>query len=307
MPSTSEGPRWKMLLAFAIIYFVWGSTFLAIRIGVHEVPPLLLAAMRFTVAGLLLFGWTLTRREPWPTALQWASIFFLALLMFVGDYGLLFWAERRVASGIAAVMLATIPLFTAVFEILILRTQRLTLRLCAALLIGLFGVAVLMSHSLEFAHLGSAPVSTLGALALILGAILWSIGSVLTRRVPLPASKPLNSGAQMLAGGLMLTLIAAAFGEFHGFHPTAVSVSAWVALVYLIVFGSIIGFTAYLWLIYRESPTKVGTYAYVNPVVAVLIGYFFAAEPLSLRTILGTLLVLVSVLLITLSRPKIRA
>src|SRR5271154_5951750 len=149
MEATPRPRRWKILLAFAIIYFVWGSTFLAIRIGVREVPPLLFAAMRFLVAGLVLYGWMIARGERSPSSRQWMSVVLLALLIFVVDYGCLFWAEQRVPSGIAAVMLATIPVFIALSEIIFLRTQQLTLRLAMALLIGIAGVAVLMSHSLS--------------------------------------------------------------------------------------------------------------------------------------------------------------
>ncbi len=288
-------------MAFAIIYFVWGSTFLAIRIGVHEVPPFLLAALRFAVAGLVLFGWMIAQGESLPNRRQWMSIFLLAFLIFVVDYGLLFWAEQRVPSGIAAVMMATIPAFMALSEILFLRTQKLTIRLALALLIGIGGVAVLMSRSL---NLGGAPIDTTGAVALIIGSISWSIGSILTRKLPLPTSKVMSSGAQMLTGGVFLALASAALGEFHSFHPSTVSRNAWLSLLYLIVLGSIIGFTAYVWLIHHESPTKVGTYAYVNPVVAVVIGYFLGGEALDTRTILGTLCILVSVLVITTTRSK---
>jgi drug/metabolite transporter (DMT)-like permease len=301
MDSNAHRPQWKTLLAFGIIYFVWGSTFLAIRIGVHEVPPLLFAAVRFLIAGFVLFGWMIARGEPSPTRRQWMSVLLLALLIFLIDYGLLFWAEQRVPSGVAAVMLATIPVFIALSEILFLRTQRLTVRLAFALLVGIGGVAVLMSNSL---NLGGAPVDRRGAVALIVASVSWSIATVLARRLPLPPSKVMSSGAQMLAGGIMLTLTAAAFGEFHNFHPSTVSSGAWLSLIYLIIAGSIIGFTAYVWLIHHESPTKVGTYAYVNPVVAVVLGYFFGGEPLGLRTILGTLFVLVSVLVITTTRAK---
>ena len=289
------------LLAFAIIYFVWGSTFLAIRVGVHEVPPLLLAAMRFLVAGLVLFGWMVAKGERLPNGRQWVSAILLAFLIFVLDYGLLFWAEQRVPSGIAAVMMATIPVFIALSEIVILRTQRLKIRLALALLVGIGGVVVLMSRSL---NLGGAAIDTVGALALIGGSISWSIASVLTRKLQLPDSKVMSSGSQMLAGGVMLTLAAAVLGEFRDFHPAAVSREAWFALLYLIVFGSIIGFTAYVWLIHRESPTKVGTYAYVNPVVAVVVGYFLGGESLGLRTILGTLFVLISVVVISTMKAK---
>jgi drug/metabolite transporter (DMT)-like permease len=301
MPSHSSAERWKTLLAFAIIYFVWGSTFLAIRIGVREVPPLLLAAMRFFLAGLFLYAWVAARGERQPTRRQWGAAALLAFFVFVCDYGLLFWAEQRVPSGIAAVMLALIPVFMALSEIIFLGTQKLTWRLGLALAVGLGGVSVLMSHAV---NLGGTPIDRMGALALIVASLSWSVSSVLTRKVPLPESKMMSSGAQMLAGGALLFLIAAGLGEFRGFHLRNVSRGAWFALLYLIVAGSIIGYTAYLWLIHRESPTKVGTYAYVNPVVAVLVGYFLGGEALDLRTGLGTLLVLVSVVVITTSGSK---
>ncbi len=301
MESDSNRPAWKTLLAFAIIYFVWGSTFLAIRVGVREVPPFLLAAMRFLAAGLALYGWMLARGERSPTARQWASAFLLAFLIFVCDYGLLFWAEQRVPSGSAAVMMATIPVFMALSEIIFLRTQKLTLRLALALLIGIAGVAVLVSHSL---NLGGAPIDSTGAIALLFASMSWSVASALTRILPLPSSKAMSSGAQMLAGGVLLTLAAVALGEPRDFNPTTVSLKAWLALLYLIIPGSIIGFTAYTWLIHHESPTKVGTYAYVNPVVAVVIGYFLGGETIGLRTIIGTLFVLVSVVVITTMRAK---
>jgi drug/metabolite transporter (DMT)-like permease len=300
MEATPRPHRWKTVLAFAIIYLVWGSTFLAIRIGVREVPPFLLAGMRFFAAGIVLYAWMRARGTPSPTPREWASASLLAVLIFVLDYGLLFWAEQRVPSGIAAVMMATIPAFMALAEILFLRTQKLTLRLGFALLVGIGGVAVLVSRAAGF---GEGPIDTAGAVALVVAAISWSLASVLTRRLSLPASKVMSSGAQMLAGGILLTLAAALLGEFRGFHAQAVSFRAWLALAYLIVAGSIVGFTAYVWLIHHESPTKVGTYAYVNPVVAVLLGYFLAREPLGMRTVLGTFLVLVSVVVIT-TTPK---
>jgi drug/metabolite transporter (DMT)-like permease len=301
MEIKAHPPAWKTLLAFAIIYFVWGATFLAIRIGVHEVPPFLFAATRFLIAGVVLYGWTIARGERSPTLRQWLSVLLLAFLIFVIDYGLLFWAEQRVPSGIAAVMMAMIPAFMALAEIAFLRTQRLTLRLTLALLIGIGGVAVLMIRSL---NLGGAPIDHTGAAALIIGSLSWSIASVLSRKLPLPPSKVMSSGAQMLAGGIMLALISAALGESHSFHPSTVSHAAWFSLLYLIIAGSIIGFTAYVWLIHHESPTKVGTYAYVNPVVAVVLGYFVGGEALGLRTILGTLFVLISVVVITTTRAK---
>jgi drug/metabolite transporter (DMT)-like permease len=303
MEAPSKPRAWKVLLAFAIIYFVWGSTYLAIRIGVREVPPFLLAGIRFLVAGIVLYGWMRAKGTRSPTSREWGAATVLAVLIFVLDYGLVFWAERRVASGIAAVMMATIPVFMALAEIVFLGTQRLTLRLAIALLVGIGGVVVLVSRTGSF---GEVPIDTAGGCALIVAAISWAVASALTRKLALPDSKAMSSGAQMLAGGVLLTLTAALLGEFRGFHIGAVSRGAWVALVYLIVAGSIVAFTAYVWLIHHESPTKVGTYAYVNPVVAVLLGYFLGGEAIGPRTIVGTLLVLVSVVVIT-TAPRSRS
>src|SRR5450755_3684104 len=230
MEAETHRPAWKTLSAFAIIYFVWGSTFLAIRVGVREVPPFLLAAMRFGTAGFVVSGWAILRGERLPRGREWASACFLAVFIFVLDYGSLFWAEQRVPSGIAAVMLATIPVFMALSEIFFLGTQRLTFRLAIALLVGIGGVAVLVSHSVSF---GEAPIDRAGAIALVIAALSWSIASVLTRKLPLPASKAMSSGAQMLAGGILLAVTALFFGEFRGFHMAAVSRGVWFALAYL--------------------------------------------------------------------------
>src|SRR4051794_23163463 len=245
-----DRPRWKTLLAFSIVYFVWGSTFLAIRVGVREVPPLISASLRFTAAGLVLFGWTRMRGERAPTGRQWLSVLTLAALMFMCDYGLLFWAETQVPSGVAAVMLATIPAFIAIAEVVVLRTRRFTVGLGLSLLVGLAGVAILMLKSVG---LSREAVSGAGAAALIGAAASWSVATVLTRKLPLPESKTVSSGAEMLVGGLLLAGAAAVFGEWPRFHPATVSVGAWAALGYLAVAGSIVGFTAYLWLLHHES------------------------------------------------------
>src|ERR1700683_1906225 len=171
MKASTRGARWQTLLAFAIIYFVWGSTFLAIRIGVREVPPFLLAAMRFSIAGFVLCVWTIARRERLPKERECGSAFALATLIFVLDYGLLFWSEQRVPSGIAAVMLALIPVFMALSEIILLQTQKLTVRLGVALLIGIAGVAVWMSRSL---NLGGSPVDRAGAGGVVGASVTWT-------------------------------------------------------------------------------------------------------------------------------------
>jgi drug/metabolite transporter (DMT)-like permease len=296
MQIETRPPAWKILLAFAIIYFVWGSTFLAIRIGVHEVPPFLLAAVRFFTAGIVLYVWLRLKGTPAPSRREWRSASVLGALIFLFDYGCLFWAEQRVPSGVTAVVLAIIPVFIALLEIIFLRTQKLTVRLGLALAIGIVGVAVLMNRSFS---LGEAPIDRAGALALLVASATWAVATILPRRLPLPASKAMSAAAQMVTGGAMLFLLAAVSREFAGFRVQAVSRNAWLALIYLIIAGSIVGFTAYVWLLHYESPTKVGTYAYVNPVVAVCLGYFFGGESIGARTLLGTLLVLVSVITIT--------
>jgi drug/metabolite transporter (DMT)-like permease len=301
--TTSSGrpASWKILLAFAIIYFVWGSTYLAIRVGVREMPPFLMAGLRFTVAGLALLIWMKITGVPWPSWREWRGATVLGTLMFLIDYACLFWAEQRVPSGVAAVILASIPVCITLLEIVFLRTQRLTVRLSLGLLVGIAGVAVLMDPS---SSLGEAPLDRAGTIALLVACCGWSIGTIVSRRILLPESKPMSAAAQMLSGGVQLLVLAAVTGEFVHFRAQDVSGIAWFSLIYLIIAGSIVAYTAYVWLLHYESPTKVGTYAYVNPVVAVIIGAGFAGEIIGRRTMLGTALILVSVVAITTMRRQ---
>lgn len=299
MQQEDHAPLWKVLLAFAAIYFIWGSTFYAIRVGVLVVPPVLFASMRFFAAGILLFGWQMLRGARWPSVAEWKGLSVVALLIFVGNYGLLFWAEAHVPSGLASVVISTIALFIALGEVVVLKTRQLTVRLVGALLLGLAGVAVL---SLRLGASGEAPVTVVGALALLGSALFFALGSVVSRRVTLPASKGVSSGAQMLVGGGALLLLAAAMGNLRGFSLMALPKNVLWSWAYLVFAGSIAGFTAYVWLLARESPTKVGTYAYVNPMVAVVLGHFLGGEPWGVRTLVGGVFVLGSVILITTAR-----
>lgn len=296
MTSSARPAAWKLLLAFAIIYLVWGSTYLAIRIGVREIPPFLMAGLRFTVAGAVMWAWMRVTGTPSPTLREWRDATVLGTLMFLIDYACLFWAEQRVPSGIAAVILAMIPVCITLLEITWLRTQRLTLRLAMGLAIGIVGVVVLVNPS---ASLGEAPLDRGGLIALLVSCCGWSVGTIVTKRLTLPASKPMSAAAQMLSGGVQLLVLAAIAGEFTHFRALEISSGAWLSLLYLIIAGSIISFTAYVWLLHYESPTKVGTYAYVNPVVAVILGATLGGESLGRRTILGTALILISVAAIT--------
>jgi drug/metabolite transporter (DMT)-like permease len=299
--SSARPAAWKLLLAFAIIYLVWGSTYLAIRIGVREIPPFLMAGLRFTVAGAVMWAWMRVSGTPSPTLREWRDATVLGTLMFLIDYACLFWAEQRVPSGIAAVILALIPVCITLLEITWLRTQRLTLRLALGLAIGIIGVVVLMNPS---AALGEAPLDHRGIIALLVSCCGWSVGTIITKRLTLPTSKPMSAAAQMLSGGVQLLVLAAIAGEFTHFRAYQISSGAWLSLLYLIIAGSIISYTAYVWLLHYESPTKVGTYAYVNPVVAVILGGTLGGETIGRRTILGTALILISVAAITTIKRK---
>jgi len=284
----------RVLLAFFAIYILWGTSFLAIRIAVLEVPPLFAAGTRFFLAGVLLYGFMRWKGQPAPTRHQWRSLAIIGLLMFVAEYGPLFWAEKYVPSGIASVLEATLPLITLLLETLVFRRHRFHWRLLAAILLGFCGVGALLLPN------GQQHFAALPCLAILAGATAWSLGAVLNRSLVLPESKPLTSGAAMTLGGGMLLVLSACFGELHPLPH--VSLRAASALLYLIICGSLLGFTAFVWLLARMPATRVSSHAYVNPVVAVALGYFIAGEAVTARTLLGTALVLASVVLIL--RPE---
>ena len=280
----------RVVSAFFVIYVFWGATFLAIRVVVQEVPPLFAAGVRFFVAGVLLYGFMRLKGRPRPATVQWRNLALIGLLMFVAEYGALFWAEKYVPSGVTSVLEATLPLITIVLEMFVFRQQPLHWGLLVATLLGFGGVGVLLLPNGE-QHFGLLP-----CVAIFAGATAWSMGSVLNRSLDLPESKPLAAGAMMMLGGGVLLLLSAAFGELHPFPH--VSMRAALALLYLIVCGSLLGFTAFVWLLARMPATRVASHAYVNPIVAVALGYFVAGEIITTRMLLGAALVLISVFLI---------
>jgi drug/metabolite transporter (DMT)-like permease len=289
--STSAGSfRLRLGLAFFAIYFLWGTTFLAIRIAVEELPPLFAAGARFFTAGVVLYAFMRFKGQSRPTPIQCRNLTIMALLMFVAEYGPLFWAEKYVPSGIVSVLAATIPLLTLVLEMIVLRKQRFRWTVVVSTLLGFAGVGILMLGG------NGQTFGLIPCFAILGGTVSWSLGSVLTRSMDLPKSRPLTAGASMLLGGAMLLLLSAAFGELHPLPH--ISLRAAGALLYLIVFGSLLAFTAFVWLVGHMSATRVSSHAYVNPIVAVALGYFFANEPVTMRTISGTALVLLSLFLI---------
>ena len=285
-----ESYRIRLILSFFAIYVLWGTTFLAIRIAVEELPPLFAAGARFFTAGVLLYAFMRAKGEAKPTLIQWRNLTIMALLMFVAEYGPLFWAEKYVPSGVVSVLAATLPILTLILEMLVLRQQRMRPMLAAAVVMGFAGVAILLIPGGQI-HLALVP-----CLAILAGATTWSLGSVLTRSMELPKSRPVTAGAAMLLGGAMLLALSAGFGEMHPFPH--ISLRAIYALLYLIVFGSLLAFTAFVWLLAHMPATRVSSHAYVNPIVAVALGYFAAGEIITPRIIAGSLLVLVSVFLI---------
>jgi drug/metabolite transporter (DMT)-like permease len=295
--SESSSYRLSLIAAFFAIYFLWGTTFLAIRIAVQELPPLFAAGARFFIAGVALYGFMRVRGQVRPSAIQWRNLAGMALVMFVVEYGLLFWAEKYVPSGIAAVLEATIPILTLILEMLIFRQQRFRWSVAVSTLLGFAGVGILLLRGNGQTY-GLAP-----CIAILVASFSWSLGSVLSRSMDLPKSRPLTAGAAMMLGGAVLLALSAAFGEMRPFPR--ISLRGVEAELYLIVFGSLLGFTAFVWLLAHLPATRVSSHAYVNPIVAVGLGYFLANEPVTARTLAGTALVLLSVFLIL--RPaKIR-
>jgi len=284
----------RKLLAYGAIYILWGGTFLAIRelVLVSAVPPFFAAGCRFFLAGLILLVWARLLTPLHIARREFLSAFVLGLIMFTCDYATLFWGETRVASGLAAVVCAMIPVWIFAGEFLILRTQRATVLSATGLVLGFIGVAVLSLHAS-----GSAHSSTLAVLVLLAGTLCWSIGTLWSRHLPLPRPQHASAGLQMLIGGFFLFVLAAATGELHRLPPSAILLSprALVSLAYLVVAGSMCGFSAYVWLLTHDSPTRVASYAYVNPVFALLLGATLAGERLTLREIGGAALVIAGV------------
>ena len=280
----------RVLAAFFAIYFLWGATFLAIRVAVLEIPPFFTAGLRFFTAGAFLYLLMRLRGESAPSAVQWRSIAVIAVCMFVVTYGALFWAEQFVPSGITAVIEATLPLIAMILEVFIFRTQRFRWRMLAAVALGLSGIALLLLKN------GGQSFGVFPCFVILGGSVAWTLGAVLTRSMPLPKSVPLAAGAEMMLGGAVLLVLALATGEMHPFPH--IPLRAAVALLYLIVGGSLVGFTAYVWLLARMPATRVASHAYVNPLVAVALGYFVAGEEVTPRMLVAAALVVASVFLI---------
>ena len=290
-PSRHRSDTVKLALAFAAIYIVWGSTYLAIRYAVETIPPLVTAGIRHTIAGGILLAWACARgfrpkREHWMAGLIIGALFFLI------GHGTLHWAEQYVGSGLAALLIATEPMFILLLA-WAMGQQRISGTSALGLGLGVVGVAILIGTELTMK--GS---SLIGLLAVLTGSLSWAAGVVISPKVKLPEDALARTAVPLVCGAAMLLVAAGLTGEFHAVHWASISLKSVLGLVYLIVFGSIVAFTAYTWLLQRCPPTLVATHTYANPVVAVLLGWLLAGEPLTMRVVVASVAILGAIVLI---------
>ncbi len=291
----------RVWLALLAIYIVWGSTYLGIRFAVETIPPFLMAGTRFLVSGLILYIWRRLAGDPAPTPRQWRSAAIVGLLLLLGGNGVLSWAEQHVASGIAALIIASIPMWIALIDALRPHGIKPDWRIVLGLLIGFGGIILLVVSTHES---GSAAegVSFTGVAGLLLAAFLWSLGSIYGRDADMPPSSLLSTGIEMLGGAAGLFVAATLLGEWRALSLPAISVRSLLGLVYLIGAGSLIGFTSYSWLLRNAPVSLVATYAYVNPVVAIFLGAWLANEVINLPIVVSALVIIASVVVINTSK-----
>jgi drug/metabolite transporter (DMT)-like permease len=303
-PLASSGATTLLLAAFAAVYLIWGSTYLAIRIGVESFPPLMLAGLRHFTVGILLYPFLRWKSGVRPTGTNWRTAAVTGfLLLFVGNGGVS-WAEQTVPSGITALLVATVSLWLVIVDWLRPGGMKPVRKVVLGLFLGFGGMVLLVGP----AHLGNSwRVDPRGAAVLIVASFAWACGSIYSKHGGMPSSAMIGVAMQSLAGGLVLLLVGYLTGEFRHFHFAAISARSWVALAYLIVFGSGIGFTAYLYILHRSTAARVATYAFVNPVVALFLGWFIAGETISLRTVVAAIVILTAVILVITAPHRVPA
>ncbi|MBX7150492.1 EamA family transporter [bacterium] len=290
---TKEHQTPKLVLAFIAIYFVWGSTYLAIRYAVESIPPLLMMGTRSLIAGLIIIAWSWMRGDEKPKAEHLPALFIIGASFFLVGHGLLAWAEQTVPSGLAALLVASEPAWIALIESLVARSYTLSLKGIAGLIVGFVGIVLLVAPTGDF---GTGNTDVIGAMAIIVGALSWSGGAVYSRFAKLPSSPMMTAGFEIIIGGVLLLLTGIVFGEMGELH--AVSLRSLLALLYLIIFGSVIAFSAYVWLLSQISATKISTHTYVNPVIAVLLGWILADEPVTFLTLAAAAAIMLSIYLV---------
>jgi len=291
----SSHPRFKILAAFAAVYVIWGSTYLAIRLAVESIPPFLMAGTRFILAGGGLYVWLRMRGAVKPTVAHWKSTSVVGIMLLLIGNGGVSWAEQFVPSGITALLIAVTPLWFVVFDWWN-RGVKPTASTVGGLILGTIGIIVLID---PVELVGGDEVDLLGAFVLIIATMAWAWGSLYSRRVDMPSSPLLATAMEMVSGGVLLLLLSAVSGEFFRLDPSSISTSSFTSLFYLVIFGSLVAFSSYVWLLKVVHPALVSTYAYVNPVIAVFLGWLIAGEPLGGRILLAAAIIVAAVALIT--------
>jgi drug/metabolite transporter (DMT)-like permease len=302
-PSASRRPkdqsRARLLAAFAAVYVVWGSTYLFIRFAVETLPPFVMAGARFVIAGAILYLWARLRGNPAPTRAETRSAAIAGVFLLLGGNGAVAWAEQRVPSGVTALLVATVPVWMVLLDWLRPGGVRPRAGVFAGLALGLVGLAMLVGRG----AMGGDGADPIGAAVLVLGSILWATGSLYVGRNPRPPSALIANAVQMLAGGAALLVVGTIAGELGRLDLGAASTRSLLSLLYLIIAGSLIGFTAYTYLLQVSTPAKVSTYAYVNPVVAVFLGWAFAGEEITALRLIAAAVILSGVAIITVAAP----
>jgi drug/metabolite transporter (DMT)-like permease len=294
--SLFRAPWLRRAAAFLAVYLIWGSTYLAIRFAIESIPPFFMAAARNLLAGALLCAWAWFRGAPLPKRIHWREAAIVGGFMLLGGNGGVTWSEQKVPSGLVALLVAATPLWMVLLGAILPGGSRPSRRTLAGVAIGLAGVWLLAGTGRE---IGGGRLSFFSVAVVLLATLSWTAGSLYSRRAKLPSDPILGTGMEMLTGGALLLLASTVAGEWGQIDLAAISLRSGLALAYLVVFGSMVAFTAYLWLLRHTTPTRAATYAYVNPVVAVVLGWALAGEPLTGQTLLAAAVILGGVAMIT--------
>lgn len=291
----NQHTQFKLFAAFAAIYFIWGSTYLAIKYALTALPPLLMMGTRSLAAGFILYLWSRTRGAGSVKRENLLPLMTIAILFFLVGHGLLAWGQQRIASGSAALLVASEPLWIALLEAFLVREDKASLRAIIGMACGLSGLGLLLAPG---QHFSTAHLDLGGAFAILVGTLSWSIGAVYSRVAKLPSAPGLVAGLQLMVGGFLLIVTGLLLGEGGRLQIAALSLRPLLSWLYLVVFGSVIAFTAYVWLLRVTSARRVATHTYVNPLIAVFLGWALAGEPVSLQTFAATIVIVLSVYLV---------
>ena len=295
----------KIWFALITLYIVWGSTYLGIKVAIETIPPFFQGALRFLISGLIILIWQKSSGQAMPTRKQWISTFIIGTLLLLGGNGLVSWAEQFIPSGIAALIIATVPLWLVIMEAIRPGGIKPTWQAIVGLVIGFVGIFILAGPA-EISG-SKTNLDTFGVVALLFATLLWALGSIYSKSADLPKASMVTTGAEMLMGSIGLMVVSLLTGELHGWDPSGISARSIGGVIYLILIGSIAGFGSYIWLLQNAPISLVATYAYVNPIVAVILGYLFANEPLEPRTWIAAAIIIGAVIFInSKGKPKVQ-